>query len=58
MELKLKSSKDFIEGYIQGEYKQAIKINEVLELINENLEMWCEDAILKEILEKIERILK
>lgn len=57
MELELKSSKDFIEGYVQGEYRQMIKINEVLELINENLEMWYDDTILKEILKKIERIL-
>lgn len=58
MELELKNSKDFIDGFIQGQYKELLKINKALELIRENLDMWREDAILKELLENIEMILK
>ena len=57
MDIELKNSNDFIKGFIQGEYKQNLKIKEVLEYI-ENLDIWKDDTILKEILENIERILK
>lgn len=57
MNLELKTNKDFIEGFIQGSYMPTLKIKEVLEYI-ENLDIWKDDAILKEILENIERILK
>lgn len=53
----MKCSKDFIQGYIQGEYKPQKKINNVLEYIR-NLDIWEDDVILKEILKTIERILK
>jgi len=53
MELELKNSNNFIKGFIQGEYKQNLKIKKVLEYI-ENLDIWKDDVILKEILENIE----
>lgn len=57
MEIELKNSDDFIKGFIQGEYKEKIKINEVLEYIK-NLEIWEDDVILNEVIKTIERILK
>lgn len=57
MKAKLKATKDFISGYIQGEYNPQKKINEVLRFIEENKEMWKDDKIIKELLENIERIL-
>jgi len=53
----MKANSDYINGFIQGEYKPNLKIKRVLEYI-ENLDIWKDDIILKEILETIERILK
>lgn len=58
MEIELKTDKNFIEGFIQGEYKQNLKIKEVLEYIKENIDFWSENEIFKEFVENIERILK
>lgn len=58
MELELKTDKNFIEGFIQGEYKQNLKIKEVLEYIKENIDFWSDNEIFKEFIENIERILK
>lgn len=56
--MKTKTDKYFIEGYIQGEYKERLKINETLEYIQENLHMWSDNELFKEFIENIERILK
>lgn len=56
--MKTKTDKYFIEGYIQGEYKERLKINEALKFIKENLHMWDEEKAFKEFIENIERILK
>ena len=58
MELELKNSNDFIRGFIQGEYKQNLKIKEVLEYIKENIDFWSENEICKEFIENIEMMLK
>lgn len=58
MNLELKTNKDFIQGFIQGEYKQNLKIKEVLEYIKENIDFWSDNEIFKEFIENIERILK
>lgn len=58
MKIELKNSKDFIQGFIQGEYKQNLKIKEVLEYIKENIDFWSENEICKEFIENIERMLK
>ena len=58
MNLELKNSNDFIRGFIQGEYKQNLKIKEVLEYIKENIDFWSENEICKEFIENIERMLK
>jgi hypothetical protein len=58
MKTKTKTDKYFIEGYIQGEYKERLKINEALKFIKENLHMWDEEKAFKEFIENIERILK
>lgn len=58
MEIELKNSKDFIQGFIQGEYKQNLKIKEVLEYIKENIDFWENNEVCKEFIENIERILK
>lgn len=55
--MDLKTNKEFINGFIQGGYKPNLKIKKVLEYI-ENLDIWKDDVILKEIIETIERILK
>ena len=58
MKTKTKTDKYFIEGYIQGEYKERLKINEALKYIQENLHMWSDNDVFKEFIENIERILK
>lgn len=58
MELELKNSNDFIRGFIQGEYKQNLKIKEVLEYIKENIDFWSDNEICKEFIENIEMMLK
>ena len=58
MKTKTKTDKYFIEGYIQGEYKERLKINEALKYIQENLHMWSDNELFKEFIENIERILK
>jgi len=58
MDIELKNSNDFIKGFIQGEYKQNLKIKEVLEYIKENIDFWSENEICKEFIENIERMLK
>lgn len=58
MDIELKNSNDFIRGFIQGEYKQNLKIKEVLEYIKENIDFWSDNEIFKEFIENIERILK
>lgn len=58
MKIKTKTDKYFIEGYIQGEYKERLKINEALKYIQENLHMWSDNDVFKEFIENIERILK
>ena len=57
MKTKTKTDKYFIEGYIQGEYKERLKINEALKYIQENLHMWSDNDVFKEFIENIERIL-
>lgn len=58
MKIELKNSKDFIQGYVQGEYKQNLKIKEVLEYIKENIDFWSDNEICKEFIENIEMMLK
>lgn len=54
----LNVNKEYLEGYIQGEYNPQKKINEVLRFIDENKEIWEDNEIIQELLKNIELILK